>query len=72
MTVLHIFLINEVQSKSLVSRVFKICSSETLNDELKYVKDQLKNNGYPLSIIQEEINKEKQRTVRNNNEELNQ
>ena len=58
--------------KSLVSRAFKFCSSETLNDELKYVKDQLKNNGYPLGIIQEEINKEKQRTVQNNNEELNQ
>ena len=39
------------------------------NDELKYVKEQLKNNGCPFGIIQEEINKEKQRTVRNNNEE---
>ena len=58
--------------KSLVSRAFKICSSETLNGELKSVKDQLKNNGYPLGIIQEEINKEKQLTVRNTNEELNQ
>ena len=48
---------------------FKICSSETLNDELKYVKEQLKNNGYLLGIIQEDINIEKQRTVRNNNEE---
>ena len=70
MTVLHI---NEVHKrstiKSLVSRAFKICSSETLNDELKYVKEQLKNNGYPLVIIQEEIDKEKQQNVRNNNEE---
>ena len=55
--------------KSLVSRAFKICSSETLNEELKYVKEQLKNNGYPLGIIKQEIDKEKQRTVRNNNEE---
>ena len=43
--------------RSLVSRAFKICSEEYLENELTLIKEQLSNNGYPRKMIVKEIQK---------------
>ena len=37
--------------RSLTSRAIKICSQETLNDEVVKLKDLFANNGYPLQLV---------------------
>ena len=61
----HLFQKRSTIIKSLVSRAIKICSSETLNDELKHVKEQLKiiDTPPPPGIIQEEITKKIMETL---------
>ena len=54
--------------RSLVSRAFKICSEEYLENELTNIKEQLKNNGYPKKLVNREIHKYR---IMNNNRNEN-
>ena len=54
--------------RSLISRAYKICSVEYLDNELTIVKEQLINNGYPKKMINQEIYKHRTVNSVNNND----
>ena len=51
---------------SLVSRAFKLCSDDYLNDELDKIQDDLILNGYPKYVIKREIKKQRDKVTQSN------
>ena len=45
--------------RALVDRAFNVCSPENLNEELNYVKETLKKNGFPVRVINKYISKKR-------------
>ena len=43
--------------KSLVQRTLKICSDSELNEELDFITETLKKNGFPKRLIKNQIEK---------------